>query len=55
MTREDWAALARVLRAGADRTRGIQEPGTVHLGSVLRAMAGQCDEESGLVTREELR
>lgn len=40
----DWAGLARVLRAGARRTWGIQEPGTYHLGNVLEAMAGECDK-----------
>lgn len=40
----DWAALARVLRAGERRTRGVQDASTYHLGTVLRVMAEECDK-----------
>jgi hypothetical protein len=35
--------LAMILRAGERRTWGIHDATTTHLGSVLRAMAAECD------------
>lgn len=37
------AELARVLRAGERRTRGVQDASTCHLGAVLRVMAQECE------------
>ncbi len=39
----DWRLLARVLRAGEKRTWGVHEPGTYHLGVVLRVMAEEAE------------